>query len=403
MTLTARYRWGRVLLAALAASAAWAAMAGEDDALDHGVSFHIAPSPLGPALIDFSTQSGVQVAAADAEISGRQSGGVVGTYPIRTALEKVLQGTGLEFSRVGVQTVAIRAAAGGPLLGTLLQAGDAVPPDVAVSIPRAPTDQEVAGDAVYRFVVHHATVHYFNSGVRGNLAVWHGGMAETICPAAFGLDSRFNEFVSARFRAVATSVGAPLQADPKCDGNVRIFFTNEPDKVMERVASWASVYFRGRYGALKRLIEYRGDRAIQGWYFTTNGGVPNASITLQPIGLLPVWPQISPRGESAAIRGIGTVMLVVDTTKVAGYTIGAIADYVTMLSLSIVQSPDYCDPLPSILDLLSSGCSARDPPMAMTAGDFAFLKALYSRNSWSRPSLSRDEIQDNMLRQFNRR
>jgi hypothetical protein len=68
-----------------------------------------------------------------------------------------------------------------------------------------------------------------------------------------------------------------------------------------------------------------------------------------------------------------------------------------------VQTPDNCDPLPSILDMMSSSCGAREKPTAVTAGDLAFLKALYYRNTGLGRSLTRYEIQDNMLRQFNRR
>jgi hypothetical protein len=41
-------------------------------------------------------------------------------------------------------------------------------------------------------------------------------------------------------------------------------------------------------------------------------------------------------------------------------------------------------------------------PAAMTAGDLAFLKALYYKNTGLGPSLSRSEIESNMLRQFKR-
>ena len=95
-------------------------------------------------------------------------------------------------------------------------------------------------------------------------------------------------------------------------------------------------------------------------------------------------------------------MLLVDTTKVRGLSIGAIADYLAMLTLSIAQSPDHCDPLPSILDLLSSSCGNRERPTAITAGDLAFLKALYYKNTGLGRSLTRAQIQDNMRRQFKR-
>jgi len=101
--------------------------------------------------------------------------------------------------------------------------------------------------------------------------------------------------------------------------------------------------------------------------------------------------------------GIGIVILVVDTSKVVGYTVGALADYLAMLTLSVAQSPDHCDPLPSILDLMSSSCTGREMPTAITAGDLAFLKALYYKNTGLGPSLSRSTIEDNMAQQFRAR
>jgi len=34
------------------------------------------------------------------------------------------------------------------------------------------SDQELAGDSLYEFIVHHATTHYVNTGARGGLERW---------------------------------------------------------------------------------------------------------------------------------------------------------------------------------------------------------------------------------------
>jgi hypothetical protein len=419
----------RIVLAAFVVAIAWLATARADDLLDRGVAFHIPASPLASALIEFSTQSGVQVAAADADVSHLNSNGVNGTLPIRAALIMLLHGTGLEFSRVGDETIAIRAVSGGPAVGSLARAGasgsavkrpaaEAAPPDpnmsagalpdipdVTVTAPRPPTESELAGDSLSKFVVHHATVHYLNTGVRGNLAHWRGGK-QSICPSALGLDPAYNAFVTARLRALAANVGAPVDADLQCKENVRMFFTANPQAIMEDVEKWSSYYFRGHgeYARMRRLIAYSSDHAIQGFYVTTRGGsrVLNADVALLRLNLVPVWPQIIPNWftDDGDLSGIGIVILVVDTTKIAGYGIGTIADYLSVLSLSVVQSPDNCDPLPSILDVMSSSCGSREKPTSVTAGDLAFLKALYYRNTGLGSSLSRDEIQTNMIRQF---
>jgi hypothetical protein len=83
-------------------------------------------------------------------------------------------------------------------------------------------------------------------------------------------------------------------------------------------------------------------------------------------------------GKEHLFAARGVVLLIVDTTKVGGYAIGTIAGYLAMVTLSVAQSPDHCEALPSILDLMSPSCGMREKPTAMTAGDLAFLKALYT-------------------------
>jgi hypothetical protein len=287
---------------------------------------------------------------------------------------------------------------------------------VTVTTPNPATEQELAADSLSQFIVHHATVHYVSTATTRNLARWRGGK-QSICPLTVGLDPGYNAFVTARLRAVAAYVGAPVQSNLQCEDNVQILFTSNPKEAMDGVMKWATATstFGIRYsGGMKDLLAYKSDHAIQGWYLTTRGGarVLNTDVALVGLDVLPVWPQIAQKylgsnavgtrlgGSSGSGIGIGTVILIVDTTKVGGYSIGTIADYLAMLTLSVVQSPDHCDPLPSILDLMSSSCGTREMPTAITAGDLAFLKALYYRNTGLGPSLSRAAIQDDMMRQF---
>jgi len=431
MVPTSKSRILRIVFATLVVSVASLATARAEDMLERSVRFQIAASPLGSALIEFSTQSGMQVAVADADVSHLHSNGVNGAYPIREALSILLRGTGLEFLRVGVATIAIRNAPVGPVVGNVTGAlgpdapakippaksqgdsgvkADPSPdlPDITVMAPRPPIDQELAGDALYQFIVHHATTPYpTGAAVVGSLTRWRGGRPETICPLTLGLDPAYNAFVSARFRALAANVGAPVDSDLHCKDNVRILFTTEPEKQMGAVYKWASSSLGVRYpNQPKKLLLRSGNHPIQGWYITAGGGGRILNTDARLLGrldLLPLWPLVIETGlggSGCCYSGIVSVIIVVNTTKVAGYTIGSIADYIAVLALTFVQSPDHCDPLPSILDLMSSSCSTREKPVAVTAGDLAFLKALYYHNTGLGPSLSRDDIQANMMRQF---
>jgi hypothetical protein len=416
-----------IVLSTVAAAIVATASARADDALDRTAAFHILPSPLASALIEFSSQSGIQVAAADADVARPKTNGVTGTMPIRAALRALLQGTGLDYSRVGEGTIAIRSAPMESPLGALPRragvapgppAPDSAPPDpdvnvktaeiseVTVTSPRPPTEQELAGDSLHQFIVHHATVQYdYVNGLHSNLARWRGGM-QSICPRTLGLEPAADAFVTARIRAIAVYVGAPVQSDLQCGDNVRILFTAHPEAVMNDVAEWASTYFRGSrwYQGHTRLIEFEGYRPIQGWYLTTPRAskVSNTDIGLLRVYLEPLWPRIMPHwlSDDGHMSGIGTVILVVDTTKVPGYSLETIADYAAMVTLSVAQSPDHCDPLPSILDVMAPSCAHREKPAAITAGDLAFLKALYYRNFVYNPSPSRADIEHNMMEQF---
>lgn len=363
----------RLVLAALGLSVGWLATASADEMGGQHAPSRYATSPLTGALSEASAQSGIAVPRMEGAL---------------------------------VPAVTERSAAGSPTAFPGAMAGvSRTLPDPAVAMPPPPAAADWAGDSLYQFIVHHATVHYVNTGVKGNLAHWRGGRPETLCPAALGLDPASNAFVTARIRAVAAAVGAPVQTDSACQDNVRILFTTEPEKLMGDVVKWASAYFGVRYPSMRRLMMYRSGHAIQGWYFTTRGGGRVLNVDVAMLGgvqVLPLWPQVMPTdmSDDGGMSGIVSVILVVDPSQLAGYDFGTIADYLSVLALSVVQSPNHCDPLPSILDLMASSCGTRERPVAITAGDLAFLKGLYYRTSGLGSSLSRIEIETVMRHQF---
>lgn len=282
-------------------------------------------------------------------------------------------------------------------------------PGVGVIAPPPPTAQELAPGGLFQFIVHHGTTHYSaaTGDIGGSLLRWRGGRAETVCPGTTGLDSGYNDFVSARVRAIAAFVGAPVHADDaKCTPNVQIIFTPDPRSVMAAVQEWGARALRVKFDhQMQKALDISDEHAIQGWYITAGGG---ANVLNRDPGLVggidleALWPRVITTSAQAngAGRSILGVVLVINTKKVAGVAIGSIADYAALVSLSVIENPNQCDPLPSILDIQSSACSSRDKPVAITAGDLAFLKALYYMNTGLGGTLSRDDIQLNMMKQF---
>lgn len=277
-------------------------------------------------------------------------------------------------------------------------------PEVTVIAPRPPTAEELAGEAVPNFIASHATP----STVIHQIMRWRNG----ICPVASGLSPAFNAFVSARIVAVAAAVGAPRAADEKCKHNVEILFTSEPQQVLDELVKKHGGGMLGFHYAqqTKRLSAFKGP--IQGWYVTSTRGdngleAVDAAVTL-PVelpgqGYMPPVPagRLGSRLFTGQTSAIVSAIIVVDLSKVSGHAIGPISDFLAMMILSQARSPDTCGTLPSIVDLMASNCG-REEPAQLTAGDIAFLRALYSMDLRENLSLATGDIQNAMMRDFKR-
>jgi hypothetical protein len=277
-------------------------------------------------------------------------------------------------------------------------------PEVTVIAPRPPTPEELAGEAVPNFIASHATP----STVIHQITRWRNH----VCPVAQGLSAAFNAFVTARIAAVAATVGAPYDAAP-CKHNVEILFTAEPQQVLDQLVKRDTRLLGFHYPQqTKKLTTFRGP--IQGWYVTSTRGDAGAeaidvAIPL-PIddpaniftkGKVPPG-RLGTRLATGQSSAIVSALIVVDTTKVTGYGVGSISDYLAMMILTHAQSPETCGALPSIIDLMSANCGDREKPIQLTAGDIAFLRALYSMDLRENLSLETSDIQNGMMREFKR-
>lgn len=228
-------------------------------------------------------------------------------------------------------------------------------PNVTVTAPRPPTAQQLAGPSVPHFIAHHAAL----SVALGQLTRWR----TPVCPVVSGLSPGFNEFIATRLRAIAASAGAPVASDSHCRVNIEILFTTQPQVAMDAIAK-----------AYPDML---------GMHY-------HSQMTCAP----------GSRLSTECTSEIVNVFIVADTGKVAGYPVGSISDYVAVVALSMVQSLDVCDPLPSILDLMSPSCRSHDKPDAITAGDLALLKALYRADLKLVPDLEKGSIQAQMMSEF---
>jgi hypothetical protein len=272
-------------------------------------------------------------------------------------------------------------------------------PEVIVVAPR-PVD---LGKSPHTVISQFAQSHGAPAAETGQLSRWRQG----VCPFTEGLPPAFDAFVTTRIEAVAASVGAPKPSG-RCDVNVDVVFTPEPQAFMDLIAKRAPGLLGFHYAAQRKTLATV-KRPIQAWYVTGTRGAygtetvdnaaPSPNATTGDI--MQLGGQAGGRAGSRLTAGLASkfynVLIVVDAKKAAGYPIGAIADYVAVLALSQAQTLDGCSPLPSILDLMSEGCAAGAKPDGVTTADIAYLKGLYSSELEATINLERGDIAGRMM------
>jgi hypothetical protein len=286
-------------------------------------------------------------------------------------------------------------------------------PDVTVAAPRPPTPEELAGDAVPLFVKVHTTP----STVIHQIARWRNG----ICPLTRGLDADMNAFVTARIRAVAQTVGAPHDDSATCAPNIQILFTLEPQQLIDALLKHDSRLIGFHYAEQeKRLATV--SRPVQGWYVTSTRNyrgaemidqaepmaIPDGGIAATGTGGIMNMNRVPPGDPGSRLTNlrsslIVSALIVVDAAKIKGMQIGSLSDYFAMLALSQSRAPSACGQLPSIMDLMAPECPGAERSPQITAGDLAFLRALYSVDLETPLDLEESSIESNMMKQFTAR
>lgn len=233
-----------------------------------------------------------------------------------------------------------------------------------------------------------------------------------ICPTTIGLHPSAANLVSQRIMTLATSVGAPVARQyPHCKPNVEVIFTDTP---REQVSHFAKTYreiLGWDAGTLHDRFTF--SHQIRAWYstatYTAGAGwtvdSDTPAITVDPDPLEPTF-KINLQEAGSASRltktmrsGFTNVLVIADSKQLNKYSLGTIADYVSMLVLTRA-SVEGCGELPSIVDLFSAACAGRALPDAITAADSAYLKALYTADLGKNLSVEENDLHDRMSREL---
>ena len=290
-------------------------------------------------------------------------------------------------------------------------------PEVAVV---GKMDARTLDHVVRQFVQSHAKP----SAMIGQVGRWR----EAVCPAVSGLRDSYGDFVSHRITSVAHEVGAPTPAaGKKCNVNAEVVFTASPQQLLDHIADkYHPLLGYYRLSERKQVITFSGP--IQAWYMTGTRSLDyQPPITgldkMQTTGDMAVNPSAAPPfvtglqadsnqsaggpgsfGSTGAAGSYFTkglrsefmhVLIIVDSNAVKKYPLGGISDYVAMLALTRLASADTCSDLPSIINLLASGCAAA--PATLTTADIAYLKALYGADLDQNLNIEQGDMHERML------
>jgi hypothetical protein len=252
----------------------------------------------------------------------------------------------------------------------------------------------------------------------GKIARWDSG----ICPLTVGQPPLYTSFVTKRVKDVAATVGAPVDAAPDCKPNIEIIFTTTPQALLDNVRRHQAGFLGYAQTSAQKDRLAMVTHPIQAWYTTQSKdlhGMATIDGPTRSSGAMALScmicskcqfctgveapfldvPDVTSAVTGSTIRdGVRSaffhVIIVVDANRMAGYQIGPLADYITMLALAQLNALDSCQQLPSIVNMFAAGCGQKTRDM--TQNDLGYLRGLYKMSPEKTLQFQQSEIADVM-------
>jgi hypothetical protein len=240
-----------------------------------------------------------------------------------------------------------------------------------------------------RALLEHQVGHFVSAI---SAAPFHESLARwstPICPLVAGLPREHGEFVLTRVSRIAADAGVPL-APEKCRGNFYVVVTADPDALLK---AWIKrdISMFGDAGGTKIRAFLNSSRPVRVWYnadLGTADGLPltandgSAQVATGPAmggGPLAGVPTnehaLGFRLKHDEVRGLSSVIVLIDSRRARGVSFGQLADYVALIGLAELRLDANVGDAPTMLHLFSA--SGQAPPPELSPWDHYFLKALY--------------------------
>jgi hypothetical protein len=249
----------------------------------------------------------------------------------------------------------------------------------------------------------------------GKIARWE----RSVCPVVVGQNSHFTTFITQRVKYIALAAGAPINTEASCTPNIEIVFTTTPQALVDDIRKKEPVYLGYATSSAQEDALATVTRPIQAWYTTEtvdlrgmrwvdNGRPLNGGITMSNFSAFAMAdstaanndPISMPDAHYAQSTGdriddgihssFNHILIVIDSTKLAGQKIVPLADYISMLALTQIKAPDTCQQLSSVANLLAANCD--HPADGLTEFDIAYLQGLYKMDAGRYLVFQRNDI-----------
>jgi hypothetical protein len=249
------------------------------------------------------------------------------------------------------------------------------------------------------------------------IARWESG----VCPVTIGQPPGVASLVTDRVKDIAASVGAPVNGNEACTPNIQIVFTTTPQALLDDVRAHDPDYLGYAEGSAARERLATITRPIQAWYSTetidldgrrqvdssrrlgiemnniTAFAMPSSmGVNRDPISLpYATYAKVTGNHINNGVRsGFNHVLIVVDSSTLAGRGLNPLGDYIAMLALTQLRSLDVCQQLPSIVNMMAPNCN--QAMEGMTTADLAYLRGLYTMDADKDLLRQQNEVADRM-------
>jgi hypothetical protein len=232
-------------------------------------------------------------------------------------------------------------------------------------------------------------VHHWNT----TLVRWN----TPICLLVTGLTRKQDEFILTRVVQAATAARARL-AGRRCTPDLFVIASYHPDRFLRNLWAHSPAMYSTLQGlgGVKRYLHSR--RAVRVWYNTRElcrGGTFDSSqpaligTSLQQFmessGGVNFCSGMRSRVNHEGLQSISSAIVVANMNRMAGISIGQLADYIAMIGLADVRQGAAADAPPTILRLFQDSQHA---PPGMSAWDRALLYSIYNTSQSSTMQVS---------------